>query len=409
MIAFHVPPVATSSGVQRTLKFVRYLGESGWHPLLLTAQPRAYPRTDIGQLAEIPADVPVRRAFCLDASRHLAIGGKYPAFLAWPDPWASWILGAVPRGLQMIRRYRPAVLWSTYPLATAHLVGAILARLSGLPWVADFRDPMTMQEYPTDPMRRRLYGRIEKLCMIRAAKCIFTTPGVAAAYGEKYPQIATRSQVIPNGFDESNFEGLLDMTTRAKSRKPYVLVHSGSMPEGGRNPAAFFTALSRLRRSDAIGGEDVVVRFRGTQREQALRDLAEENGISDMVTFESYLPYRDAIREMVSADGLLIFQGQQFKHQIPAKIYEYLFARRPIFALTDPGGATAELLGDAGVGEIVDIENVDAIEKGLTRFLSDLSAGTSPVADEIVLRQYSRREHARQLAEIFDTVSSSTQ
>src|SRR5262245_14053771 len=151
MIAFHFPPLAGSSGIQRTLSFARHLPRLGWRPLILAAHPRAFSSVSDDQLADIPSEVVVERAFALDSSRHLAIAGRYPAFAARPDRWISWWLGAVPRGLTMIRRYRPAAIWSTYPIATAHKIASTLHRLSGLPWVADFRDPMTEDGYPADP------------------------------------------------------------------------------------------------------------------------------------------------------------------------------------------------------------------------------------------------------------------
>jgi hypothetical protein len=92
----------------------------------------------------------VERAFALDASRQLAVRGRYPAFMARPDRWVSWWLGAVPKGLAMIRKYRPQAIWSTYPIATAHKIACTLQRLTGLPWIADFRDPMAQDGYPED-------------------------------------------------------------------------------------------------------------------------------------------------------------------------------------------------------------------------------------------------------------------
>src|SRR5688572_18465464 len=85
LIAFHYPPVATSSGLQRTLAFSKYLPEYGWEPLVLTVSPRAYDVVRNDQLADIPEDIVVKRAFGLDARRHLAVAGRYPSWLATPD------------------------------------------------------------------------------------------------------------------------------------------------------------------------------------------------------------------------------------------------------------------------------------------------------------------------------------
>src|SRR5262245_40662576 len=180
MVAFHYPPCHGSSGVQRTLAFSRHLPEYDWRPIVLTAHPRAYPQTRPEQLADVPTDLTVERAFALDTGRHLAIRRVHVKWTALPDRWISWWLGAVPAGLAPIGRHRPDLLWSTHPLATAHLIGLTLHRLSGIPWVADFRDPMfehdpiTGEVYPFDPQTRRAYGWIERHTIARCARAVFT-------------------------------------------------------------------------------------------------------------------------------------------------------------------------------------------------------------------------------------------
>ena len=123
MLAYHFPPLAGSSGIQRTLRFAKYLREFDWEPLILTAHPRAYERVNASDMNDVLPGTVVRRAFALDTSRHLAIARRYPAALARPDRWISWAVGAIPAGLAMIRKYKPSVIWSTYPIATAHVIG----------------------------------------------------------------------------------------------------------------------------------------------------------------------------------------------------------------------------------------------------------------------------------------------
>ena len=113
MIAFHFPPFAVSSGVQRTLRFVQHLPQHGWQPLVLSAAERAFTDTSRDLLPQIPVDTVVHRAFALDTARHLSVAGRYPGFLARPDRWRTWALGAVPAGLRMIRKFRPDVIRST--------------------------------------------------------------------------------------------------------------------------------------------------------------------------------------------------------------------------------------------------------------------------------------------------------
>src|SRR5438132_13514328 len=146
MIAFHFPPYSGGSGIHRTLKFTRYLPEFGWQPIVLTASRQAYGARAKDDY-QIPKGVEVARAFALDTKRHLSLRGKYFQSLALPDQWVTWWPGAVALGCNLIRKHRPDVIWSTYPIATAHLIGLTLYRLIGIPWVAYIRDPWTY----TDP------------------------------------------------------------------------------------------------------------------------------------------------------------------------------------------------------------------------------------------------------------------
>src|SRR2546423_8089842 len=141
MVAFHFPPSAGSSGIQRTLRFVQHLPALGWEPVVLTAHPRAHERLSDDLLAEVPPGVKVVRAFALYSARHLSIRGRYPGILARPDRWQSWRVGAAFAGLRLMRQQRFDAIWSTYPIATAHQIAARLNRRTAVPRVADFRDP----------------------------------------------------------------------------------------------------------------------------------------------------------------------------------------------------------------------------------------------------------------------------
>ena len=191
MIAYHFPPLAGSSGVQRTLRFVQHLPALGWQPLVLTASPHAYQKTSDDLLAEVPPGTVVRRAFALDTARHLAIAGRYIGWMARPDRWISWKLDAVRQGRKLIEEFKPDIIWSTYPIATAHVIAAALHKHSSIPWVADFRDPMAQVDYPPDPITHQHFLDIENEAATHAAQCVFTTPGAAQDYAD--PAAASRA------------------------------------------------------------------------------------------------------------------------------------------------------------------------------------------------------------------------
>src|SRR5690606_23034129 len=105
-----------------------------------------------------------------DAKRHFSVAGRYPGILARPVRWVSWWLGAVPLGLRLVRKLRVRAIWSTFPIATAHLIGATLATRTGLPWIADFRDPMAQPNHPPDPAARASFLRVERRA-VELARC----------------------------------------------------------------------------------------------------------------------------------------------------------------------------------------------------------------------------------------------
>ncbi|WP_229417378.1 glycosyltransferase [Massilia sp. Root418] len=410
MIAYHYPPMRGSSGIQRTLKFSQYLPQSGWGPVMLSAHPRAYANPGDDQMGDIPASVPVTRAFALDTARHLAVGGRYAGFMALPDRWASWCLGAIPAGWRLIRQHRPAVIWSTYPIASAHLIGLVLRRLTGLPWVADLRDPMTDVSYPSDPRTRRVFQWIERKTIEHCTVAVCTTPGAIKTYETRFPEIPRdRFRLIENAYDEENFaDAERDGAAPAPGAHggPLTLVHSGIIYPSERDPVPLFQALAALQQRGAVSGATLRVVLRATAHDEYLAGLIAEHGIGDIVQLAPHVPYRTALAEMLNADGLLILQATNCNHQVPAKLYEYLRARRPILALTDSDGDTAATLRQAGVDSIAPLDRKDAIIEALPRFLEQVRQGTAPLAPAAVIAAHSRRARTEQLAQLLDQVAA---
>ena len=258
MVAFHFPPFAGSSGIQRTLRFVQHLPAFGWEPIVLTADPRAYERTSEDLSAEVPAGTVVERAFALDTARHLSFKGRYPGFLARPDRWITWALAAVPAGLKLARRYSPHAMWSTYPIASAHAVGRAIALRSGLPWIADFRDPMAQEGYPADAKVWRSFKNIEEWTIRESAASVFTTPGAARMYRDRYPDAASRMHIVENGYDEPTFAAVEeDRTSDPLTPGAVTLLHSGVVYPWERDPSCLLRALRRLADQTAVATLDI--------------------------------------------------------------------------------------------------------------------------------------------------------
>ena len=408
MVAFHFPPFSGGSGIQRTLRFVQHLPALGWKPLVLSADPRAYAETAPDLLGEVPPATIVQRSFALYTARHLSIKGRYLGWMARPDRWVSWQWAAVRDGMRLIRDLKPDVIWSTYPIATAHKIGGELQRRSGLPWVADFRDPMAQDGYPADPAVWRSFKAIEELAITRAAACVFTTAGAARGYAGRYPDAAKRIDVIENGYDEESFAALAvkSPSTGALNPGKLTLLHSGIVYPSERDPTQLFAAIaSLLEKGNAQRGQ-VCIRFRAPVHGGMLNDLARQFGVQDVIEVCPPLPYKDALAEMMRADGLLLMQAANCNEQIPAKLYEYLRAGRPILGLTDPQGDTARALRQAGIHSIAPLDAKGEIEALLVSFINEPDRRKDWVPQAEAVRHASRQARAIELASLLTKVAA---
>jgi glycosyltransferase involved in cell wall biosynthesis len=405
MIAFHFPPAAMGSGHLRTLGFARYLPALGWDPIVLSARAPAYPRTAPMNDDSIPPGCLVHRAFALDA-RHLGLRGKYPGFLAQPDRWISWWPAAIWRGLQLIRRHRVRVIWSTYPIMSAHCIARTLSAITGLPWVADFRDPVASSISASNPYSVASQLRWERRVLRSAARIVFTTQGALDNYAERFPAASQegRLTVIANGYEENVFSNLPAAPPPLRGR-PLVLLHSGLLYAEGRNPVPFFEALARLKASGSVDAQNLKVVLRASGFESTYARAIQRLGLDDIVTLAPSVSYKDALAEQAEADALLLFQGSKFDRQIPAKLYEYLRIGRPIFALVGEQGDTAKILRNTGGAELVPLNDAEKITTQLAAFIAAVREGRASRPRLDVAMKYSRKAGANVLARMLHEVS----
>lgn len=407
------PPSNESSGIQRILKFSQYLPTHGWDVQVLTMHPRAYgPNVDDKQLDEIPDNIVVTRAFALNTAIHLAFKGRYFGWMAIPDRWVSWVPFAVIAGLKMIRQQRPNILWSSYPFASAHLVALILNRITGIPWVADFRDPMLYRNDHVTGLRKKAYSWIEQQAIKHSSRVTFTTPGAIESYAKlRYPNVPDERWVlIPNGFDEGNFldaenSSYFINALNSKKEGEYVLVHSGHLYRAERDPSYFFEALSLLFEQGKFNVGELKIILRATGHDDYYGSLIARYNLAEVVFLEKGISYQEALAEMLVADGLILFQSSMCNHQIPAKLYEYLRAKRPIFALTDPIGDTAGVLKEAKITAIAPLDDVLCIADEFSRFLDQLRTQTAVVADVDFVATHSRAARCQLLARLLNQMN----
>lgn len=398
IVAYHFPPCVGSSGLLRSEKFARYLPEFGWDTSVLTVHPRAY--ASIDERSPETTQATVVRAFALDTKKHLSFRGSYLDWMALPDRWVSWTVGAIPSGLRLIRKQRIEIIFSTFPIATAILIGLILHRLTGKLWVVDLRDSMTEDNYPKDPQVRRVRRWIEKQAIRRASRVIFTSESTLKMYLERYPELSRRNcLLIPNGYDEHDFASLAIRETPVTSLDRCLkLLHTGLIYPEERDPVPFFRAVSRLKNEKVISPSSLSIVFRASGSEELFQKIINELNIADLVQLQPHIPYKQSLQECADADGLLLFQAGNCDHQTPAKTYEYLRLRKPILAVTTHTGDTAALLNEIGGATILKLADEEDIYNKLPVFLTSLRAATHPLPRLSDLQRFARKKQAEELA-----------
>ncbi|GMU68304.1 MAG: hypothetical protein AMXMBFR37_06370 [Steroidobacteraceae bacterium] len=406
LIAFQFPPMRGSSAIQRTLRFAQHLPKFGWKPVVLTATPGAYEAVS-SRADSDTGSIEVHRARALDAARHLSLFGRYPRSLAIPDRWVTWKYSAVPVALRLIREKQIDVVWTTFPIATAHEIGLAVERRSGVPWVAEFRDPMWQGDYPPDPRVNRAWKNLESRIFQRARRVVVTTPGAARDYRERFPGYRSDDiHVVENGFDEDAFAAAESRVRLRPASAPIpgrrlTLLHSGVIYPSERDPTHLFDALASLKSSGDPIADRLELKLRASGNDLLFRRMIQERQIANIVKLEPAIDYVSALEEMLTVDGLLILQASNCNAQIPAKLYEYFRAGRPIVALTDPEGDTAVALARTRAGLIAPLDSTGGITMVLREFVQRADTNQwTPISDSAA-GQYSREQRTGEIAEIF--------
>ena len=213
--------------------------------------------------------------------------------------------------------------------------------------------------------------------------------------------------MIFNGYDEESFQRAESASRLPRTDPRLMFVHSGVLYPVERDPRPFLDAMAALKQKQVIASNTVRVVFRASAHDDVIRPLIAERGVQDLVHLESSLPYTTALQELLSADGLLLFQAANCNHQIPAKLYEYLRSGRPIFALTDARGDTAATLRAAGINAIADLADANDIARSFEQFLQSIGDGTVALPREEVARAFSRRNQTGEFASLIVQLETS--
>lgn len=408
LIAANSFPPDSGAGVFRTLGLCRCLARHGWGVTVITARPGPEVVLDAELFEQVPTEVRVLRTPALNlpelASRLLRRGfkqrrgegqaelaslasprlakrishvGRIVDWLSWwlhvPDRRTGWFLPAVWAGLREARRCRPDVIFSTAPMWTGHLVGLTLSGLLGVPWVVDFQDPWVGSHWHVIPYaaHRTVDELLESSVVRRARRITCAWDGIRKHLVSRYPEKEKDVTTILIGFNPCEID---EVEPVRLDEQRCVLLHAGTF-YGPRSPVPLLEALGELQHLYPKQAERLLVVFMGhpDYMGRPLGDIVTDYGVGDQVRVLPPVSHREAIAAMKGADVALLFgqSGDPSMASVPAKVYEYIGAGKPVLAI----GAGQEACGIIRQGGChlwaVDEGDTQAIVATLKEILAD--------------------------------------
>ena len=412
------------AGVQRWVKFAKYLRQYGWEPIIYTPENPEYPSIDHSFEKDIPADITVLKTPIwepynvyrnLTGKKNQAINAGFISenkkqgwkdkLSIWirgnfliPDPRRFWIKPSI-RFLSDYLNENPVdAIITTGPPHSMHLVGMGLKKnFPSLPWVADFRDPWTNIDFYKDLnltwFADKIHHKLEREVLQKADTVLVVSRGMEEEFAPMKPR---KLQVITNGYDESDVQvGTLALDGR------FSISHIGTL-NAARNPRIVWKVLSEICAENVDFKKDLQIQLVGKVDFSVLEDI-QSYGLQEQLLKIDYLSHSEAIAKQNTSQVLmlLINQSGNAKGILTGKFFEYLAAKRPILAVGPTDGDAAVVLNETGAGVIVDFADEQATKTAILNYYNQYKKGTLSVQSESVER-FSRRSLTGELTGLLD-------
>lgn len=420
VISYYWPP-AGGSGVQRWVKFSKYLPSLGWQPVVYTPENPEITTIDNTLQSEIPSEVEVvkhpivepygiyrklmGRKSSTDMKTLTSTKGKPSLGLLIrsnffiPDPRVWWVRPSVKFLKKYLKEHPVDAIVTTGPPQSMHLIGLKLSKATGLPWISDFRDPWTkmywFKNMGLSSWAEKKHFALEQKVLDSSTVVLTVTPSVQRDMMER---TKTPVAMITNGYDESDF------SQEVTPDGMFNIVHTGIFPSDG-NPTSLWAALERLSKEDETFRQKLRIRLVGTT-DKAVRDSIENAGLSEYVVDLGYQSHQVAVREQMAASVLVLplRDDPDYKPILPGKVFEYLASRRPIIGFGQEDGAMAEVIDSAGAGKVFSFSNYEGVEDSLRKHWNAYKNNTTSTNNGDI-EQYSRLELSRKLVKLLDSIT----
>jgi len=415
------------AGVQRWVKFVKYLREYGWEPIVYTPENPEYPSTDFSFQKDIPEDITIlktpiwepyniyrnllgKKGQTINAGfinenkksgwkdkLSVAIRGNFLI----PDPRKFWINPSV----KFLRKYladnKVDAVVSTGPPHSMHLIAAGLKKqMPSLPWIADFRDPWTNIDFYKELQLTKLadcqHHRLEKKVIQSCDALVVVSNSMQEEFKALNP---SEIVVIPNGYDEADV-----VTSEVKTDEKFSISHIGTM-NAARNPLVLWKALSYMITHNPAFKKDLVIQLIG-KVDFTVTEAIRQSGLQDNLIYIDYLPHAEAIQKQQASQLLLLMinQSANAKGILTGKFFEYLASGRPILGVGPSDGDAAAILNQCEAGKMVDFEDEINARKYLEEFYQLYQENKLKNGKKAV-EQYSRKHLTEKLANLLNQLT----
>ena len=439
IITYYWPPTG-GSGVQRWAKFAKYLPSEGWQPVIYTPENPEQLAVDTSLEAEIPSEVEVLKTHIVEPyelyknflrksghSKEVVevnpVNAQNKSFaqkvamwvrgnLFRPDPRCLWIRPSVKFLKKYLKEHPVDLIVSTGPPQSMHLIGRKLALDTGLPWIADFRDPWTKIFYfkhlSMTRLTERWHKKMEKKVLDDATAIVAVSPLVQQEF---QAMTQTPVELITNGFDECDFrnelpEDCCKVTYAAGGHdKDFTITHTGLFAADG-NPTTLWKVLAEKCARNEKFKKALKIRFVGKTDEAILESL-EAEGLKPCLTDLGYQPHAVAVEEQRKASLLILplRKEPEYKAVLPGKLFEYLASWRPVLGVGQPDGAMSMILNTTKTGVVLDWEDKASLDRFIELCWQNHQKGELTVEDADI-SQFTRRNLTRRMAQLFDSLTS---
>lgn len=423
IITYYWPP-AGGPGVQRVLKFVKYLPEFDWEPIILTVKDGEFPSMDKSLLEDIPKHIKVYKIKTFEPFNvykkilgkkkdekisTLALNKKenekfFEKLFRWirfniflPDARIGWKKYIIKEGLKIIQNENPDIIFSSSPPHSLQLGADRLAKKTLVKWIADFRDPWTEGFWLKNLKRSFLAKKIDKHFEQKVIKNCDGLTCVSEAMIDLFGSSAeSKSEIIPNGYDEEDFKNIVQKSNSEKFR----IVYTGSLRES-QVPEIFFTAIKELITEKKIQISKIEISFWGTIH-PTINNLINENNLSDVVKVNNYIPHTEMISKIINSEMLILLipNTENNKGILTGKLFEYLRTKNYILGFGPIDGEAASILEKTQCGKMFEF-SANPKETIFAQY-ENWGNNIANIVDSRQIKNYSRKELAKKLAEFFN-------